>query len=83
MTIPLHKLSKEEYDKSFEYALKLYNEKLTGLGVDSEKCSIGQTDRYPMHPQLFYQLSMVKGFNDCNGERYDVYLDEWITNHSS
>ena len=36
-----------------------------------------QTDENPMCPNLFYQLSLVNGFNDLNGKDYKEYIEKW------
>jgi len=37
-----------------------------------------ETEEFPMSPKLFYQLSMVIGFNKINGSTYTKYIDKWI-----
>jgi len=36
-----------------------------------------ETETNPMSPNLFYQLSMIKGFNKINGSTYKNYIDIW------
>ena len=36
-----------------------------------------ETVDHPMHPNLFFQLSSVQGFNKMNGYSYDEYVQLW------
>jgi hypothetical protein len=36
-----------------------------------------ETETNPMSPNLFYQLSMIIGFNKINGSTYKNYIDIW------
>lgn len=37
-----------------------------------------ETEEFPMIPNLFYQLSMIIGFNKINGANYTEYIDKWL-----
>ncbi len=41
-----------------------------------------ETQNYPMHPNLFYQLSMVIGFNKLNGANYTEYINNWLIRYN-
>ena len=43
----------------------------------SDPNNIHETDENPMSPLLFYQLSMVSGFNNLNGHTYEEYLEKY------
>jgi hypothetical protein len=36
-----------------------------------------ETETNPMSPNLFYQLSIIMGFNKINGSTYKNYIDIW------
>lgn len=82
--IHLSELTTEEYERSYDKAVTLYHTHPQAL--DKDKISkitdmniIGQTSLRPMHPQLFYSLSQVKGFNNMNGYRYEDYYNYYVT----
>ena len=66
-------MTSEEYDNSYKDALKLYDNE----NFDTQ--DIYESDQHAMHPNMFYQLSQVKGFNTLNGKTYKLYLDNWKT----
>lgn len=43
----------------------------------NDPSNIYQTDENPMCPHLFYQLSMVNGFNNLNGHTYSEYIEKY------
>lgn len=43
----------------------------------SDPNNLYETDENPMSPLLFYQLSMVNGFNNLNGKDYKEYIEKW------
>jgi hypothetical protein len=43
----------------------------------SDPDNIYESDKNPMSPLLFYQLSMVNGFNNLNGHTYKEYIELW------
>lgn len=47
----------------------------------NDKNNLYQTENNPMHPSLFYQLSMVVGFNKLNGRNYTQYIEIWLKNN--
>jgi len=36
-----------------------------------------ETDKSPMTPNMFFNLSYVRGFNNMNGYTYKEYIDGW------
>jgi len=81
----LSELSNKEYHASYDKAVILYHTHPNSLDEDkisttSDMNIIGQTSLRPMHPRLFYDLSQVRGFNNLNGDRYEDYYNNYITN---
>lgn len=81
----LSELTKEEYRVSYDMAVILYHTHPNALDEDkasttSDMNVIGQTPLRPMHPNLFYQLSQVRGFNNLNGNRYKDYYNNYVIN---
>ena len=66
-------MSDNEWNEIYEKAIKLW--KTLGYSKDIE--SQFQTDRSPMHPDMFFQLSNVSGFNKANGNTYEEYITNW------
>ena len=64
-------MSQEDYEKSYSEAVILYQKE----NFNTE--NIYESDTHPMHPNLFYQLSSVSGFNNLNGKTYQIYLNNW------
>lgn len=68
------KLVKTDYEKSYDEALNIWDN-LSNVHKDLE--NIGETDKCPMHPYLFFQLSTVSNFNQLNGKNYKEYVEKW------
>ena len=64
-------------EKEYNIALEQYSEKLKSLNLKAEDIYINESEKYPMHPNLFYRLSNVHGFNNMNGKTYKDYLEKW------
>lgn len=60
----------------YEQSLELYKAIVKRI-KDYDPEQFGQTDKQPMHPNLYYQLSSVQGFNKLNGNTYSEYLSIW------
>ena len=60
----------------YKQSLELYNNSVKGI-KDYDPNQFGQTETQPMHPNLYYQLSSVRGFNKLNGSTYSEYLIIW------
>ena len=72
-----------DYEKQYQEDIKLYRESLPSFNIKLEECTFYETANHPMHPQMFYQLSSVRGFNDLNGHTYGKYLQDWTTRWKS
>lgn len=51
------------------------------LKYSNDENNLYQSETNPMHPNLFYQLSMVIGFNKLNGRNYAEYIEIWLKNY--
>ena len=64
--------------------IKIMNQRELDLQLFQKYCNndeaFYETQNHPMHPNLFYQLSMVIGFNKLNGANYTEYIDNWLIN---
>ena len=57
----------DEYEKAMNlYLLGNYN-----------TSDLTESTEHPMHPDLFFQLSRVRNFNELNGYTYEEYLSKW------
>lgn len=54
-----------------------YQNLLMEIGTSPQECTNYHTNRHPMSPSLFAQLSQVQGFNEMNGKDYVTYLQKW------
>lgn len=45
--------------------------------------NIYESQENPMYPYLFYQLSLVNGFNEVNGNTYEEYIKKYIKRKES
>ena len=70
-----------DYEKLYQESLDLYMEQLKIMSVRPEDCHLYESSTHPMHPQTFFQLSCISGFNNLNGKNYPTYLNNWIKNH--
>lgn len=61
-----------DYQKSYTIALSLWDT-LTEPKVEP----FLETDKCPMHPYNFFELSQVRGFNINNGNTYEDYISKW------
>ena len=67
----------EEHSKTeYDIALEQYSEKLKALNLKAEDIYINESDKYPMHPSLFYQLEHVFA-SHLDEKIYKDYLIEW------
>ena len=66
--------TKEEWDQIYDKSLVIWDN-LTGVIKDDT--NLLQTKNCPMHPNMFFQLSQVRGFNDRNGNTYEEYVNIW------
>jgi len=60
----------------YEQSLELYKDIVKGI-KDYDPNQYSQSDKQPMHPNIYYQLSSVRGFNKLNGKTYSDYLNIW------
>ena len=61
-----------EWDITRFYAYKIWNKNVEKIDND-----IHETNNHPMHPDVFFSLSNVSGFNKCNGYNYYEYVLNW------
>lgn len=74
----LFKLPKNDFNASWEKALKTYYSHQNAIHGDIlSREQMYQTKLRPMHPNLFYELSQVSGFNNLNGDRYEDYYNNY------
>ena len=60
----------------YKQSLELYNNIVKEIKT-YEPEQFTQSNTQPMHPNLYYQLSSVRGFNNLNGSTYSEYLNIW------
>jgi hypothetical protein len=72
-------MSEEQYAK----ALVVYDKILEEYDINADECEQTESEKHPMHPYLFWQLSFVKGFSDKNGKTYDDYLEKYKVRYNS
>jgi hypothetical protein len=82
-TTESHESEESTYEKQYQEDIKLYRESLPNFNIKLEECTFYETGKHPMHPQMFYQLSSVRGFNDLNGHTYSKYLQDWMARWQS
>ena len=64
---------KSAYQQSYDDALGIWD----GLeGVVKEE-PFNETEKCPMHPYHYFQLSQVRGFTEMNGNTYAEYIAKW------
>lgn len=70
---------KLSFKMSNEQDLTLYQNELINLGLSSQTVTITEfeTPQHPMHPNLYFQLTGVRGFCEINGKDYTSYLKMW------
>ena len=68
-------VDQETWNETVKNALKIWDD-LEDIDKSQKELSL-QTDKCPMHPQQFFALSSVNGFNRCNGYTYSDYVDKW------
>ena len=66
-------MNDEQWNKTYQTAINIWNmlEVTKNPNVDLE------TNTCPMHPNHFFQLSNVSGFNKMNGYTYKEYVEKW------
>lgn len=67
-------ISEEEWNKLVEKAIEIW-ENLRDVKKDPE--NTWESNECPMHPNNFFYLSQVVGFNNLNGYNYEEYIDKW------
>jgi len=79
-TVPhLSALLHNDYVATWNSALTTYDKHPQALKYKNLKPDeLYQTKERPMHPQLFYSLSQVRGFNNLNGYRYEDYYKNFM-----
>ena len=68
---------------SMETAMELYQTELKTLGLEEENITQYEDSKYPMHPNLYFTLCGVSGFQNINGKDYPTYLKMWRTRHEA
>jgi len=68
-------ISEEEWNKIYEDAIDIWNK----LDVPKNSNIEFETNNRPMHPNMFFHLSSVSGFNNMNGHTYEEYVVSWKT----
>lgn len=64
-------------DKEYKQAVELYQKILNEINIKEEDCSMFENEEHPMNPNMYFQLSQVRGFNELNGIDYSSYIKEW------
>jgi len=78
----MDKMSEEEFENLYNNSLKLYKS-IGNICIPTNYCEQSnydnqtESDTRPMHPQMFYRLSNIKGFNNQNGINYIEYIKLW------
>ena len=69
-------IEEDDYELSYKTDLEIYEVFVSKLAL----YDIGQlteSNKQPMHPNLYYQLKSVRGFTNLNGKTYNDYLEKW------
>ena len=73
MHIQKYSMDKSAYEKSYDEALEIWDR----LENVTKEDPYGETERCPMHPYHFFELSKVHDFNVRNGRDYSTYVTIW------
>lgn len=65
-------ISEQECDRMYVKSLSIWN----NFNI-KKNGSLHESDKYPMHPDIFIKLSNVIGFNKLNGYSYEDYISKW------
>lgn len=66
-------MEKSAYEKSYDDALEIWDR----LENVTKEDPYRETERCPMHPYHFFELSKIRGFTTRNGSDYISYVTIW------
>ena len=71
-------ISQKDWDKLISDALKYWDELDNDNDIIKNDSDDGlESSNCPMHPNVFFGLCRVRGFNQCNGYTYVDYVKQW------